>query len=158
MRLRKPPSYRGSAKLYPLNSMGFVSPSFPIPLSYPIHLPVTEWGHPTLLPATVLSTDPRQQQFPPVLTNRLMTSATNAERLIQDAQQILDRIKASQDFAYQLKEAAQKSEQGKVDQLIHGLGLRAQVKTSFTPDRINFELQDRTLDSKCCIIRIALNW
>lgn len=158
MRLRKPPSYRRSANLYPLVSMGFVPPFFPTPLSYPVHSPVIEWGYPTLWPANVMSTDPRQQQFPPVQTNRLVTSATNAERLILDAQQILNRIKASQDFAYQLKDAAQKSEQNKVDQLIQGLGLRAQVKTSFTPDRINFELQDRTFDSECCILRIALKW
>lgn len=98
------------------------------------------------------------REFPPVDPAVFTTSVMAFQSLMRDGNIILDRIAESDDFAYQLMDAAQKSDQVTVDQLIRSTGVSSDVKTSFTPDSIRFELRADVEGTDCCRLNMSLRW
>ncbi|WP_054636661.1 hypothetical protein [Thalassobacillus sp. C254] len=93
------------------------------------------------------------RQYPPVDIKDFLNSALEMEALLDDSKSLLHSIQASENFAFQLKDAAQKGDQDTVDQLIKETGVNREVQTQFTPTSIIFLLFD-----PCCVLRLQLGW
>lgn len=96
--------------------------------------------------------------FPPVNTQRLHVSAGKMLEVIRQSQLLLNKIENSSDFAHELMDAAQLSNQKKVDELIQSTGITTKVATAFTPSGIHIELDNADNAGECCKLQIALRW
>ena len=96
--------------------------------------------------------------FPPVNTQRLHASAEKMLEVIKQSQLLINRIVDSPDFAHDLMDVAQLSNQKKVDDLIESTGITSKVTTTFTPSGIHIELDNSEKIGECCKLQIALRW
>ncbi len=96
--------------------------------------------------------------FPDVNTQRLHASAGKMLEVINQSQLLINRIVESPDFAHNLMDAAQLSNQKRVDELIQSTGITTKVKTTFTPSGIQIELDNSERLGACCKLKIALRW
>jgi hypothetical protein len=98
------------------------------------------------------------EMFPPVDTHALHKSARTFQKLMKQTDLIVKKIIESDKFAHDLMEAAQKSDQKKVDQLISSTGVKIKYKATFSPDGINIRLQNGEQGGACCTLVLALSW
>lgn len=105
-----------------------------------------------------ISTAIRPTNFPPVDIHGLKQSAIKFEALMKQAQLILNKIAYSPQFAHDMMDAAQKSNQKKVDELILSTGITVISKSHFTPDGIKIELNNANDGGACCSFIIGLKW
>ena len=96
--------------------------------------------------------------FPPVNTQRLHASAGKMLEVIKQSQLLINRIVDSPDFAHGLMDAAQLSNQKKVDELIQATGITSKVTSKFTPSGIHIEFDNAETLGECCKLQIALRW
>ena len=96
--------------------------------------------------------------FPPVNTQRLNASAGKMLEVIKQSQLLINRIVDSPNFAHNLMDAAQLSNQQKVDELILSAGITSKVITKFSPSGIHIELDNAETLGECCKLQIALRW
>lgn len=96
--------------------------------------------------------------FPSVNTQRLHASAGKMLEVIKQSQLLINRIVDSTDFSYDLMDAAQLSNQKKVDELIQSIGITTKVTTKFTPSGIHIEFDNAEMPGECCKLQIALRW
>lgn len=101
---------------------------------------------------------PCYRQFPPVDIKGLTYSARQFQRLMEQASLLINKIIQSNSFAFDLMNAAQQSNQQKVDELIHATGISIDVKTKFTPSGIQITLDNSEMEGGCCKLLIALRW
>jgi len=73
---------------------------------------------------------------------------------MQQAQLLTDKIDSSQQFAHDLKNAAQLSNKTEVEKLITSTGITTKFETNYTPDNFRIHL----MDSACCGVTLILNW
>jgi len=73
---------------------------------------------------------------------------------MQQAQLLTDKIDSSQQFAHDLKNAAQLSNKTEVEKLITSTGITTKFETNYTPDNIRIVFTD----SECCKLSLVLNW
>lgn len=99
-----------------------------------------------------------ESQFPAVDTHRLHASAGKMLEVIKQSQLLINRIVDSPDFAHDLMDAAQFSNQKKVDALIQSTGITSKVTTKYTPSGIHIELDNAETPGECCKLQIALRW
>lgn len=100
----------------------------------------------------------RENSFPPVKTKRLNTSAQRFQVLMEQADLLIDKIISSNEFAYELKTAAQLSETKKVEELILSTGITIEVETKFTPSGIQINLKNSDEGGSCCDLLMTLQW
>ncbi|WP_318614529.1 hypothetical protein [Sporosarcina sp. YIM B06819] len=96
--------------------------------------------------------------FPPVSTQRLHASAEKMLEVIRQSQMLINKIVDSSNFSHDLMDAAQLSNQQKVDELIQSAGITIKVTTKFTPSGIHIELDNAEKSGECCKLQIALQW
>ena len=97
--------------------------------------------------------------FPPVDTKRLHTSAQRFQKLMKEADLLIDNIVNSDEFTFELMNAAQLSNTKKVEELILSTGITLKLKTSFTPTGILIDLDNTEGEvGGCCQLRMALRW
>ncbi|QPQ37701.1 hypothetical protein JNUCC52_15025 [Lysinibacillus sp. JNUCC-52] len=112
--------------------------------SFPHHLP----GQ------LAMPTSPNPNQYPPINTLKLKTSAKQIQPIMQQAQLLTEKIEGSDQFAHDLKNAAQLSKQDEVQKLISSAGVTAKFEAKYTPDNIRIVLSE----GGCCSIAIILYW
>ena len=104
-------------------------------------------------------TNPRPESpFPPINTQQLHTSAEKMLDITKQAQFVINRIVDSQDFAHELMDASQLSNQKKVDELIKSTGVTSKVTTKFTPSGIQIEFDNAEKSGDCCKLQLTLKW
>ncbi|MFJ7935952.1 hypothetical protein [Sporosarcina sp. NPDC096371] len=104
-------------------------------------------------------TAPRPENlFPPVDTHQLHASAGKMLEIIKQAQLLINKVVDSSEFAFELMNASQLSNQQKVDELIKSTGVTSKIKTKFNPSGIHIELDNAEKLGECCKLLIALQW
>ena len=98
------------------------------------------------------------RQYPQVDTGQLEDSVTRFQKLIKEADLLINRLANSREFSTQLMSAAQKSDKNKVNQLIRSTGVTIKIKTTFTPTGIRIILDNSEVEGGCCDLMIALRW
>jgi hypothetical protein len=98
------------------------------------------------------------RHYPQVDTGQLEDSVTRFQKLIKEADLLINRLANSKEFSTQLMSAAQKSDKNKVIQLIREAGVSIHVTTTFTPTGIRIILDNSEVEGGCCDLMIALRW
>lgn len=101
---------------------------------------------------------PYQDPFPPVDTKRLHSSAKRFQKIMVEARLLIDKLVSTPAFAKELMEAAQQSNQEKVDALITSAGITIQVKAIYNPTGIQFEFDHSEGGAGCCKLNMNLLW
>lgn len=99
-----------------------------------------------------------QNQFPPVNTKQLHTSAERFQIIMREARLLIDKIVSTPSFASELMNAAQQSDHKKVDDLIASTGITIKVETEFSPTGIQFEFDSTEMGEGCCKLDMSLLW
>lgn len=110
---------------------------------------------------TEIHDNPDLQQtspFPPVSIERLNTSAHNFQKLMRQADLLISKIVTSNEFAFELMEAAQLSNQKKVEKLILSTGISLKLETNYTPTGILIDLDNSEDGGGCCNLLMSLKW
>lgn len=100
----------------------------------------------------------QQNPFPPVNPSGLEDSAKRFKKLMEQAHLLIEKIAEEPNFAYNLMDAAQKSNSQKVNELIASTGVTIRTKTEFTPTGIHIVLENSEIAGGCCDMLIALRW
>lgn len=99
-----------------------------------------------------------QNQFPPVNTKKLRSSAERFQEIMREAHMLIDKIVSTPSFAAELMDAAQHSKQKKVEELIISTGVSIKVETTFSPTGIHMEFDNSELGAGCCKLEMGLLW
>ena len=99
-----------------------------------------------------------QNQFPPVDTRQLHSSAEKFQEIMREARLLIDKIVNTPSFAAELMDAAQQSNQKKVEELIASTGVTIKVETTFSPTGIQLEFNNSEMGAGCCKLDISLLW
>lgn len=94
--------------------------------------------------------------FPPVNTTRFHSSAKQTLDLMKQVELLTTKIANSGDFANELMQAAQASNQKKVDELITSAGISTTFQSKYTPDGIRIHVHDKA--GICCELILTLHW
>ncbi|WP_225229808.1 hypothetical protein [Sporosarcina quadrami] len=94
--------------------------------------------------------------FPPVNTTRFHSSAKQTLDLMKQVELLTTKIANSADFANELMQAAQASDQKKVDELITSAGISTTFQSKYTPDGIRIQVHDKA--GICCELILTLHW
>ncbi|WP_078392379.1 hypothetical protein [Shouchella patagoniensis] len=100
------------------------------------------------------------RQFPAIDTSELSQSVQRAQYLLQQSQILLTQL-GRNTFAYQLMDAAQKSNKALVQRLINSIpGLTVVADIQYSPTGIVFLLQSPGISgaADCCSLSIVLKW
>lgn len=98
------------------------------------------------------------RQYPPVDTQQLDDSVQRFQKLLKQAELLIDQLANSNEFARELMSAAQASNKKRVEQLIRSTGVTINIIISFTPSGIRIELNNVKHEGDCCRLLIALKW
>lgn len=96
--------------------------------------------------------------FPPVDTQLMHSSAKKMLELTTQSRFLINKLVDSPNFAYELMDAAQQSNQNKVNELIKSTGITSKVKTKFSPTGIHLEFENAEMPGRCCKLQMALQW
>lgn len=99
-----------------------------------------------------------QNSFPPIDTKKLHSSAENFQEIMREARLLIDKIVSTPSFASELMDAAQLSNQRKVEELIASTGVTVKIETTFSPTGIQIEFDNSELGGGCCKLDIGLLW
>ncbi len=77
---------------------------------------------------------------------------------MKQAIQLIDKIAESDQFARELMEAAQSSNENKVKQLITSGGITVDHDVKYTPSGIVINLRNVDIAAECCMLSISLRW
>lgn len=99
-----------------------------------------------------------QNQFPPVDTKQLHSSAERFQVVMREARLLIDKIVSTPSFAHELMNAAQQSNQQRVDDLIASTGVSIRVKTTYSPTGIQIQLDSSEPGEGCCKLEMNLLW
>ena len=75
-----------------------------------------------------------------------------------EARLLIDKIVSTPEFATELMDAAQLSNQKRVEELIASTGVKVKVETTYTPSGIQIEFDNSELGGGCCKLEIGLLW
>jgi hypothetical protein len=99
-----------------------------------------------------------ESPFPPVDTHLLRSSSQKMSDLTKQASLLVDKINNSTDFAYELMEAAQSSNNEKAHALIKSTGITSKVKVKYSPTGIHLEFDNAEMPGRCCKLNMSLQW
>lgn len=94
--------------------------------------------------------------YPPIDTKRFQSSANEFLQLLKQAELVVTQIEQSPEFSKELMQAAQQSNQVRVDQLIASIDNSITAETHYTPDGIQLKYRDKK--GRCCVLTIGLSW
>ena len=122
---------------------------------YPSHYPVQAMA-PTPLPRqqAMPTNETNGSPYPPVNTQKLGNSVKGMQKMVPQVQLLFDRISTSNQFARDLKNAAQRSDKATVNRLIRSVGVTNEFEIKYTPDSIQIKL----IDKNCCVFTVVLDW
>ncbi|MFB4212977.1 hypothetical protein ACE1TH_13865 [Shouchella sp. JSM 1781072] len=98
--------------------------------------------------------------LPAIDTTTLSQSVHQFEYLLKQSQLLMSRLEDKQ-FSYQLMDAAQKSNQPLVDQLIKSIpGLTVVTNIQYSPTGVVFQMQSPGMNEgeSCCSLSVVLKW
>ncbi|MEI5907812.1 hypothetical protein WAK64_12185 [Bacillus spongiae] len=98
------------------------------------------------------------REFPPISTKLFKKSAELSISLLTDARLLMDKISSSEEFSYQLMNAAQLSDTDTVKELVRSIGMQAQPSINYNPDGLSILLTKDFEHIDCCKIHLALRW
>ena len=91
-------------------------------------------------------------------TKQLHSSAENFQVIMREARLLIDKIVSTPSFAFELMDAAQLSNQKKVDELIVSTGITIKAETTFSPTGIQIEFDNSKMGAGCCKLDLSLLW
>ncbi|ARK32025.1 hypothetical protein [Halalkalibacter krulwichiae] len=94
------------------------------------------------------------RQFPPVDTTTFQQSLQAYQTLMEHGRIVINSLLSSQDKMFQLMDAAQKSDDEAVDQILRETGVPTMVETNYTPTGVTFILRAE----QCCTLTMYLRW
>lgn len=123
--------------------------------AYPTYYPVQAMA-PTPLPRqqAMPTNETNGRSYPPVDTKKLGTSVKNVRKMVPQVQLLFDKISTSDQFARDLKTAAQRSDKATVNRLIRSVGVTNEFEIKYTPDSIQIKL----IEKNCCFFTVVLDW
>jgi len=98
--------------------------------------------------------DTNSIQYPPVNTKKLGNSVKGMNKMVPQVQMLFDKITTSEQFAQELKNAAQRSDKATVNRLIQSVGVTNEFEAKYTPDSI----QIKFIEKNCCDLTVVLGW
>ncbi|WP_064092842.1 hypothetical protein [Rossellomorea aquimaris] len=98
------------------------------------------------------------RSFPQVETKTFMSSSDKTLVLLDNAKTVLDRIKSDKNFAFQLMNAAQKSNNQEVHKLITSTGIKVQPIVTFNPDGMRLVFDQTLGEVDCCHVIVIVRW
>jgi hypothetical protein len=96
--------------------------------------------------------------FPPVTIEYFEKSLTTYLTLLEHGKIVINSLVTSKETMIQLMEAAQASDDAKVDHIIKSTGVPSIVETSYTPTRVTFTLRADASGTPCCRLTMAIRW
>ena len=122
---------------------------------YPTHYPVQAMV-PTPLPRqqAIPTNESNRSPYPPVNTKKLGYSVNKVQKMVPQVQLLFDKITTSDQFARDLKTAAQRSDKATVNRLIRSVGVTNEFEIKYTPDSIRIKL----IEKNCCFFTVVLDW
>ena len=122
---------------------------------YPTHYPVQAMV-PTPLPRQIAmpTNETNDRTYPPVDTKKLGSSVKNVQKMVPQVQLLFDKISTSDQFARDLKNAAQRSDKVTGNRLIRSVGVTNEFEIKYTPDSIQIKL----IEKNCCFFTVVLDW
>lgn len=142
-------NWNGGMLMYFISHPFVAYPYFP---HYAYHLPQNNGQFPSHTSLQL------QNQFPPVNTKKLHSSAEKIQEIMREARLLIDKIVNSPDFSSELMNAAQLSDKKKVEELIFSTGVMIKVHTIFTPTGIQIEFDSSETRGGCCKLNMGLLW
>ena len=130
--------------------------SFPYYI-YPNYYTVQLMPHyiaPPLRHLAIGPTGENGSSFPTININRFEASVKQMQKIMQQTRLLIDKIASSDQFAKDLMNAAQHSNNETVEQLIKSVGITIEFKTKYTPDGIQIIL----IEKDCCSLTLLLEW
>lgn len=100
----------------------------------------------------------RQSPFPPVNTQKFDMSARQFQKLMEQVQLFINKIVSSSQFARDLMNAAQNSDQKKVEEMIRNTDIDIHFQVSFTPTAIRIIFDNSSDQYECCQLLVGLQW
>lgn len=151
----------------PVYYVPFMQPIFPQSVCHPVyptfHTPYIRpagggIGYPDKQSETTSYELYSRQQYEEVDPAIFHQSAKSFQPLMDDGNTLLDKLSESESFAAQVMDAAQRSDEEKVKQLIESAGLQGTVTTRFNPDSITITLDSDDESKTCCKLSMSLRW
>ena len=99
-----------------------------------------------------------QSPYPPVNIQKFDISAKQFQELVQQARLFTDKIIGSKQFAFDIMNAAQLSDQKKVEELVKSTGISIPFQVKFTPTAIQVILDNSSEKVDCCSLLVGLHW
>ncbi|SEQ51890.1 hypothetical protein [Piscibacillus halophilus] len=99
-----------------------------------------------------------RQEYPEVDPSLFKESAEAFREILYDASGILQRLSESEDFAFQVMDAAQKDDVERVRQLLESTGIHNKVEVDYNPDGIKMTMQTEVEGADCCHLTMDLRW
>lgn len=99
-----------------------------------------------------------QSPFPPVNIEKFDISAHQFQKLMEQAKLFVNKIATSAPFAYELMDAAQRSDKKRVEEMIRSTGITIAFRVQFTPTAIQIILNNSTEKLNCCELLVSLKW
>lgn len=123
--------------------------------AYPTYYPVQAMA-PTPLPRqqAMPTNETNRSSYPPVNTEKLGNSVRGMRKMVPQVQLLFDKISTSDQFARDLKTAAQRSDKATVNRLIRSVGVTNEFEIKYTPDSIQIKL----IEKNCCFFTVVLDW
>ena len=122
---------------------------------YPTHYPLQAMAPTPLSRQQAMPTnETNRSTYPTVNTKKLGTSVKNVQKMVPQVQLLFDRIAKSDQFASDLKNAAQRSDKATVNRLIRSVGVTNEFEIKYTPDSIQIKL----IEKNCCFFTVVLDW
>ncbi|GAE33127.1 hypothetical protein [Halalkalibacter akibai] len=94
------------------------------------------------------------RQFPPVNISSFQQSLTAYQSLLEQGRAIINGLLGSEERMRRLMDAAQRSADEEVDQIIRETGVTKTVETAYNPTGVTFTLREEG----CCTLMMNLRW
>ena len=114
--------------------------------------------HPAYIAMPTPTPQNGKSPFPQVDTRKFNASAERFKEVMNQASQFIGTLTSSDDFAQQLMNAAQRSEQNEVERLVRSTGVTINYTLSYTPSGIRIDFSNSDAQNSCCALRMALSW
>ncbi len=96
--------------------------------------------------------------YPDVDPTQFKKSAESFQRLMNDASQIFERLAQSEEFAFEVMQAAQVDDVQRVQELVESTGVHGNVDIDYNPDGLTLEMHSQVEGSDCCILTMVIRW
>ncbi|KAB2334715.1 hypothetical protein F7731_13145 [Cytobacillus depressus] len=96
--------------------------------------------------------------YPSVNPGSFMKSAKEMERIVKDASRLIEKMAADRNFSFELMNAAQASQNSKINSMIKSTGITHIPKVHFTPDGLILHFESAAQLQGCCGLTLNIRW